>query len=252
MTERACAASASRSPVTPSRPTRVDEAPRPGADRAAAARRGSSGAASSTVSTPAASAASAHGPTSSSGRSGRIAAGDARRRPATAAKRSWPMWKHEVVVGHHGERDAGVERRATLVEDRCRRGARRRGPARDASWIIGPSITGSENGMPISMASAPASATARTTSAPARPSPPVTYGTSSLRPGVAPARGASASSEPSATVSRHARSAEDRPSSAPTSLSPRPDRFTSTVWPGERGALARRARRARGPARARG
>ena len=28
----------------------------------------------------------------------------------------------------------------------------------DASWIVGPSITGSENGMPTSMASAPAAA----------------------------------------------------------------------------------------------
>ena len=36
--------------------------------------------------------------------------------------------------------------------------------------------------MPISTASAPASTTARTTSHHSRPSPPVTYGTSSLRP----------------------------------------------------------------------
>src|SRR6476661_52942 len=51
----------------------------------------------------------------------------------------------------------------------------------DASWIVGPSITGSENGMPISIASAPASASARTTSIqPGRP--PVAYGTSNFRP----------------------------------------------------------------------
>ena len=31
----------------------------------------------------------------------------------------------------------------------------------DACWITGPSITGSENGMPISMPSAPAAAAAR-------------------------------------------------------------------------------------------
>ena len=43
----------------------------------------------------------------------------------------------------------------------------------DASWMTGPSITGSENGMPISMASAPASATARTVSTQSVPSPPV-------------------------------------------------------------------------------
>src|SRR6266508_4590484 len=51
----------------------------------------------------------------------------------------------------------------------------------DAAWMVGPSMTGSENGMPISMASAPDAATAATTSS--QPSsPPVTYGTSSLRP----------------------------------------------------------------------
>ncbi len=59
-------------------------------------------------------------------------------------------------------------------------------PARSArslaSWITGPSITGSENGMPTSMASAPAAASARTTSSQSSPRPPVTYGTSSLRP----------------------------------------------------------------------
>ena len=44
----------------------------------------------------------------------------------------------------------------------------------DAAWMVGPSITGSENGMPISMASAPAAATARTTSTQSGPRPPVT------------------------------------------------------------------------------
>src|SRR5438067_2157571 len=43
-------------------------------------------------------------------------------------------------------------------------------------------MIGSENGIPISMASAPASATARTTSHHAPPSPPVTYGTSNFAP----------------------------------------------------------------------
>ena len=51
-----------------------------------------------------------------------------------------------------------------------------------ASWIVRPSMIGSENGMPTSTASAPASTTARTTSCHSRPSPPVTYGTSSLAP----------------------------------------------------------------------
>jgi len=45
---------------------------------------------------------------------------------------------------------------------------------RDASWMVRPSITGSENGMPISMASAPASAIAMSTSVQCDPSPPVT------------------------------------------------------------------------------
>ena len=44
----------------------------------------------------------------------------------------------------------------------------------DASWIVRPSMTGSENGMPTSIASAPARATARTTSSQDAPSPPVT------------------------------------------------------------------------------
>src|SRR3954452_964344 len=64
----------------------------------------------------------------------------------------------------------------------------------DASWIVGPSITGSENGMPISIASAPAAATARTTSVHSSPSPPVTYGTSNLRPRSRAARKAASSS----------------------------------------------------------
>src|SRR6185437_4145212 len=48
--------------------------------------------------------------------------------------------------------------------------------------MVSPSITGSENGMPISMASAPAAAMARTTSSHPEPRPPLTYGTRSLQP----------------------------------------------------------------------
>ena len=44
----------------------------------------------------------------------------------------------------------------------------------EASWITGPSMTGSENGIPTSMASAPAEATASTTAVQSAPSPPVT------------------------------------------------------------------------------
>ena len=55
-----------------------------------------------------------------------------------------------------------------------------RSASAEARWMTGPSMTGSENGIPISIASAPASARARTTSSQSCPRPPVTYGTSSL------------------------------------------------------------------------
>ena len=42
-----------------------------------------------------------------------------------------------------------------------------------ASWMVGPSITGSENGIPISMASAPAAAAACMVSIQSLPKPPV-------------------------------------------------------------------------------
>ena len=66
---------------------------------------------------------------------------------------------HDVVVRHHRDRDRRLGAR------RCRR-APRRAPcpvcsARSAaSWITGPSIIGSEKGMPTSTASAPAATTA--------------------------------------------------------------------------------------------
>src|SRR3954468_6726721 len=60
--------------------------------------------------------------------------------------------------------------------------APRRSARCDASWTTGPSITGSENGIPTSTASAPASAMARTTSTHSPSMPPVTYGTRILRP----------------------------------------------------------------------
>src|SRR6266511_1250740 len=52
----------------------------------------------------------------------------------------------------------------------------------DASWMTGPSMTGSENGMPTSMASAPAASSPRRTSPVAAGSPPVTYGTNAFPP----------------------------------------------------------------------
>ena len=84
-------ASASRSPVTPNSPTAYTN-PRARATTRGSRSSGAVGAASITVSMPAGSAARAQGPTSSSGRSGRIAA----RTPASYnddANRSWPMWK---------------------------------------------------------------------------------------------------------------------------------------------------------------
>ncbi len=44
----------------------------------------------------------------------------------------------------------------------------------EASWMVGPSMTGSENGMPTSTASAPAATTACNTSVHSGESPPVT------------------------------------------------------------------------------
>src|SRR5438105_8372075 len=48
--------------------------------------------------------------------------------------------------------------------------------------MTGPSITGSENGIPISIASAPASSSPRRSSASTPGSPPVTYGTKARPP----------------------------------------------------------------------
>src|SRR5204863_5417641 len=53
--------------------------------------------------------------------------------------------------------------------------------SRDAAWMTPPSITGSENGMPTSIASAPALATPRRSSASTDGKPPVTYG-AKMRP----------------------------------------------------------------------
>src|SRR4029453_11011925 len=53
---------------------------------------------------------------------------------------------------------------------------------REASWITGPSITGSENGIPTSIASAPATSSPRSSSASTPLSPPVTYGTKTRPP----------------------------------------------------------------------
>ena len=60
----------------------------------------------------------------------------------------------EVVVGHHRQRDAGVEL-GQLLEDAGSAWRRPPAPAARPPGSTGPSITGSEKGMPTSMASAP-------------------------------------------------------------------------------------------------
>ena len=89
------------------------------------------------------------------------------------AKRSSPDAEGDVVVRHDRQGDAGVDR-GQLVEDARPAWLPAARACSLAAWITGPSITGSLKGTPISMASAPASATARTTSAQSDPSPPVT------------------------------------------------------------------------------
>ena len=84
------AASAVRSPVTPSKPTPYTN-PRERSQMRGRRSSGAVGAASITVSTPASSATAHHGPASSSGRSGRIAAATPTS-TSERAKRSWPMW----------------------------------------------------------------------------------------------------------------------------------------------------------------
>ena len=122
-------------------------------------------------------------------------------------------------------RRAGCSRRARAASATIFAGVAPSSSARcDASWIVRPSMTGSENGMPISMASAPASATARTTSSQAEPRPPVTYGTSSVRPGVAPL------AQLRLELHRELLAGE-RSATCAASLSPRPDSVTSTVEP---------------------
>ena len=99
-----------------------------------------------------------------------------------------------------------------------------------ASWMTGPSITGSENGMPTSIASAPAD-TAASIIRCHGPRPPLRYGTRLLPP---------ASRFERSAVSIAPRFPHPRISIiCATSLSPRPDRLTSTVLPDERRPLPR-------------
>ena len=129
--------------------------------------------------------------------------------------------EHGVVVGHHRDGHAGVEV-GRAGEDRRRRGARGSSASCDACWITGPSITGSENGMPTSTASAPGGRRPSIASIhPARP--PVMYGTSSLRP--------LSRAERSVAFEPTVHGCEPMSIIWATSLSPRPDRLSSTAWP---------------------
>ena len=96
--------------------------------------------------------------------------------------------------------------------------------------MTGPSITGSEKGIPTSMASAPASAAAGTTSVQAAGAGG-DVGEGRLRPGARRAR--RMVSIPSVLLRHPGRHAPAQGISATwaTSLSPRPQRFTSTVEP---------------------
>ena len=179
---------------------------------------GAVGAASMTVSTPASSAAAHHGSRFLERQIGQDATGDTGR-DETAGEAPVAVVVDEVVVRHDGQRDAYLEIGAG-IEDR-RRVSRPLERACDACWMTGPSITGSENGTPISIAVSPAADAARTAS-------PTRVAARDVR-----------HEELAPAVSRRAevllhprRHPVHRGSIAwSTSLSPRPDRFTSTVWP---------------------
>src|SRR3990172_3748057 len=78
----------------------------------------------------------------------------------------------------------------------------------DASWITPPSITGSEKGMPTSIASAPACSSPRRSSASTPGSPPVTQGTNARPP---PSRRARMAVSRSATGADPSLAAEEAP-----------------------------------------
>ena len=143
--------------------------------------------------------------------------------------------EHEVGVGHHRDRHAGVQ---VGEPSSTAGGVMPAARARSfASWMTGPSMTGSENGMPTSMASAPATAAARDHPV-HRPEPAGEVGHEALAAGVpvGPQRGLEVrarSPSPDAQPARRLRRAAHPRISiiCATSLSPRPDRLTSTVLP---------------------
>ena len=90
---------------------------------------------------------------------GQDAAGDAGL-DQSVGEAAVPVVVDDVVVGHHDERNLDIERPAPPASTDSGV-APPSSAACDACWITGPSITGSENGMPISIASAPLAAAAR-------------------------------------------------------------------------------------------
>ena len=135
----------------------VDEAAGGGADLARRRSAGVVGATSGTSARPAAAKAARISSASSSGRSGTIAPAA----PAAAARGGERLGaavrEDHVRVDHQHDREPLRRPRADLE----RRLERRRPPssaAVAAAWIVGPSASGSENGTPSSIRSAPASA----------------------------------------------------------------------------------------------
>ena len=99
-------------------------------------------------------------------------------------------------------------------------------PCRPAVWIVGPSMSGSEYGIPISNPSAPASAMATNKSADEA-------GSGSPRSGTA-ARARDPRHGPRRMLRRPGRGRQSsRAAICWTSLSPRPDRLSTTVLAGE-------------------
>ena len=155
-----------------------------------------------------------------------------------------PAAEHRVHVGHDRDRDRRARPRAIVARTSGGR-APASSASRDASWITPPSITGSENGIPTSIASAPASSSARSSAGVDARQPAGHVRDERLRPPASRRARSAASSAPIRRASRARRRTVSR------SLSPRPDRHTSTRAPG--GERPRRAAtRSRATARAPG
>ena len=209
-------------------PDAVDEAARSIADREAAARRA--------WSAPRA-APSRHrrrrrprttAPSSSSGRSGRIAAPDAALARALREPLV-PRVEHEVVVGHHHERDADVEVGELVETPHRRRAARERALATPPGSSGRPSPDRRTGCRSRSRRPRRRHGRARRRASPRRARRSRT-GRAACGPRRAPRAGCASSGR------RSQRRHPSRSITCATSLSPRPDRVTSTVRPRHSGA----------------